>query len=427
MKIRRIALVAVIPLLFVLAGGCSLILSRDYLVITPHLENRGDEVSGSELRAETYDELKKSILHLIEDGVDEGIIRLYNYIGDAEGDSESAIKDIMNYEPLGAYAVEYMSYRCARILSYYEVTVSITYQKTPEQISAIKSVDSFSAFKELVGSAFANYEDSLVVLVPWYYEDKYNIKEILDAEYYNNPLDIPVPPSYTLKVFPDIESGQQDSAWQVYDWQRILEISFRYPRPAEELRQLSKDLYLRTDHLLPDSDLPDGTDGIRLLEEVVIDNAEPLPDPGIEEIGGSGNPDKDEAYTAYGALINGAARSEGYALAFKTLCLRSDVECQVIQGSFNGYLHCWNLVLLDNGWYHVDSYQDDVTGTRNYLLKTDAQMADSGYKWNSSSYPASAGSELSLSIEEMFASENPSENTDLPVNDGSSESGDGGV
>ena len=36
------------------------------MVITPHLENRLDEVVDDELQAETFQELKDCIMHLIE-------------------------------------------------------------------------------------------------------------------------------------------------------------------------------------------------------------------------------------------------------------------------------------------------------------------------------------------------------------------------
>ena len=52
------------------------------MVITPHLENRLDEEVDDEQRAETFQELKDSILRLVEEGYEVGIIRLYNYAGD---------------------------------------------------------------------------------------------------------------------------------------------------------------------------------------------------------------------------------------------------------------------------------------------------------------------------------------------------------
>lgn len=420
MKFRQVISILLIMLLLVPAGGCSLILSRDYLVITPHLENRDDEESGDELRAESYEDLKNSILYLIREGIGEGTIRLYNYSGDAESDSERAIKDTMNHEPLGAYAVEYMSYRCVRILSYYEVTVSITYQKTPEQIRAIKEAENISAFKELLNSAYTNYEDMLVVLVPWYYEDQYDVKGILESAYYNDPLNIVVPPSFSLKIYPDTGSGFQDTGLQRYDWQRLLEISFDYPNPEEDLRKMAETLHVIIDGRLPADGVPAGVEGILTLEEIVTRNVEPVPDPEMDTDGNPENVHKDMSYTAYGALIDGRATSEGYALAFKTFCQRTGMDCYVIRGRHDGYLHCWNLVLIDGNWYHIDTYRIDITGSYDSLLKTDLQMADLGYKWNNASYPASDDPEISLPpvhTEETAAVESQAGDLDLPAND----------
>lgn len=61
---------------------------------------------------------------------------------------------------------------------------------------------------------------------------------------------------------------------------------------------------------------------------------------------------------AYGALVEGKAVCEGYARAFKYLCDRVGIPCELVIGSTN-VDHMWNVVQIDGDWYHIDLTWDD--------------------------------------------------------------------
>lgn len=67
--------------------------------------------------------------------------------------------------------------------------------------------------------------------------------------------------------------------------------------------------------------------------------------------------------TAYGALVEGRAVCEGYALAAKLLFDLLGLESVTVRGSGvrdgRTELHMWNAVRLDSGWYYVDCTWDD--------------------------------------------------------------------
>ncbi len=65
-------------------------------------------------------------------------------------------------------------------------------------------------------------------------------------------------------------------------------------------------------------------------------------------------------YSIYGALINGHAVCEGYARAFKLLCQSAGLECILVTGDSKGVGHLWNMVKLEDEWYHVDVTWDDL-------------------------------------------------------------------
>ena len=82
-------------------------------------------------------------------------------------------------------------------------------------------------------------------------------------------------------------------------------------------------------------------------------------------------------YECYGALVNGYALCEGYAKAFKLLCNRAGIPCELVIGTENGQSHMWNYVQLDGQYYHMDVTFDDTTGSYAYFLKGSGSL--SGY------------------------------------------------
>lgn len=66
----------------------------------------------------------------------------------------------------------------------------------------------------------------------------------------------------------------------------------------------------------------------------------------------------DNYSNAYGALVEGKAVCEGYARAFKYLCDKVGIPCELVIGSTD-VDHMWNVVEIDGKWYHVDVTWDD--------------------------------------------------------------------
>ncbi len=56
----------------------------------------------------------------------------------------------------------------------------------------------------------------------------------------------------------------------------------------------------------------------------------------------------------YGAIASGTSICEGYAKAFKYLCKKANLWCNLVEGTSNGTGHMWNLVKLNDEYYHVD-------------------------------------------------------------------------
>lgn len=100
-------------------------------------------------------------------------------------------------------------------------------------------------------------------------------------------------------------------------------------------------------------------------------------------------------YTPYSILFNQEGVCEGYALTAYLLLQAADVEIRYISGKAGGGLHAWNMVKLENQWYHLDTTWNDPLPDRpnevreNYLLVSDATLRKD-HTWNTGKYPQTA-------------------------------------
>ncbi len=81
-------------------------------------------------------------------------------------------------------------------------------------------------------------------------------------------------------------------------------------------------------------------------------------------------------YTAYGALQNGTAVCQGYAVLLYRLALELDVDCRLIAGKGNNEAHGWNIVELKGLYYNVDSTWDAEKTKYQYFLKCEENFGN---------------------------------------------------
>ena len=82
-------------------------------------------------------------------------------------------------------------------------------------------------------------------------------------------------------------------------------------------------------------------------------------------------------YTAYGALCNGKAVCNGYAVLFYRMCKEAGLSVRIISGTANGGSHAWNIVKVGDVYYAVDSTWDgqDAQTLDQYLLKSEKDFS----------------------------------------------------
>ncbi len=87
----------------------------------------------------------------------------------------------------------------------------------------------------------------------------------------------------------------------------------------------------------------------------------------------------------YGVLKYHNAVCVGYATTFRLFMQMLDIPCMVVHNK--SLIHTWNLVQLDDAWYHVDIYSDqDVGGYANFNMND--ELAANNYDWDRDFFPA---------------------------------------
>ena len=100
-------------------------------------------------------------------------------------------------------------------------------------------------------------------------------------------------------------------------------------------------------------------------------------------------------YTPYSILFNGEGVCEGYALTTLLLLDAAGIEARYISGEVPSGLHAWNLVRVNNEWYHLDTTWNDPVpnqpgnGRDDYFLVSDATLR-ADHKWEPGHYPVTA-------------------------------------
>ncbi len=354
MKLRLLAGLTALTLLLT---GCSSLLTREYVRITTHNTTPTAEGDPSTLRAENYQELVNALIYFITQGMDTGSVRLYIDSEDVESDLEAACLEVVQEDPLGAYAVDYIKYSVNSIVTYYEADVEITYRRTREQISSIVSATGTTAIRSELESALANFASERVLRISYFDGDEDDIRTLCKEAYYANPASALDMPEVSVSIYPD--SGRQ----------RIVEISLTYHLSMQELTRRRELLALNTEERIRNLWSTTGDALILGAGQSILAAG------GYDPKGGS---------TAYHALLTGGADSQGLALAMALMCQELEVDSQVVEGTRNGHPFFWTVVSTEEGWRHLDLTRLTDWDTP---FRTDSQMEQEDYSWDTAAVP----------------------------------------
>ena len=175
---------ALLATMVLLLSGCGSFLHREYSVVEPHSSDyyENEDV----LRAESYQDVVNDLLILVGEQKKEGIIWLY--LDDANADAadlaERACREVQQETPLGAYAVEYLTYTIDNTpRNYVAVALTIGYRRSTAQMDAIVHTTSISALPDLLTAAAGNGAPELTVQVSYFDNQEQEVRAMVaDAQ-----------------------------------------------------------------------------------------------------------------------------------------------------------------------------------------------------------------------------------------------------
>jgi transglutaminase/protease-like cytokinesis protein 3 len=381
------ALFASAVLFFLLLSGCASLWEREIYERTTHVVQDDTELSAAALTVNSYETLRSAVISAIRSGESEVDIRVTDYPGELTSHSISAlINEIQKWEPIGAYTVDYIVIDDIRsVLSQYIITLYIVYKHDARP--DITLVRGRRELESAVHSALLEYLPGLTVEMPYFYARDHDVESMVRAFYYSSPGWAMEYPGVNTGLFPPSDGPLS----------RIIELALNWQAPPEELIRKADETQTRAALLL--SELPDfpGTgeetaaQTVLWLHETLCGAIEYDRDTAMAAAETEGRLGGDP-YTAYGALVNGLAVSEGAAMAFKLLCDILGVDSLVVTGSWWGNEHAWNLVKIGEHWYHIAIALDSrgPVPTYEYFLLSDESAMMGLLLWEFSLYPPAA-------------------------------------
>lgn len=371
MKRRVIALLCALCLAL---SGCTALLGREYSSSVPHADYPVGDKSAV-LQAENHQGLVNAILYFVTEHKDAGIVHL-TYAGDdgrVEEGMDAACREVREEDPLGAYAVEDITYTSQRMSAYYEVNVSITYAHSEEEVAAIVPVTGSSAIRQTISPAMAAHGEKCVFRVSYFTGDALSLRQLIRQTWLDTPLAL-VQPRVEISLYPN--SGTS----------RIVEVSMAWPEEEPALAQRSAEVERRALELLEKEDLaPEELTPIALLSALRRTAAY---DPQGES-------------NAYAVLVGGRGDALGFAQALRLLCQLADLEATVAEGGQHDEKRYWLIANTPEGYRHLDPTQAQPA------YATDSAFTEAGYIWDTGRYPACVEYTAPVETSSPDASESP--------------------
>jgi len=374
---KMLRAVSALLILVVLASGCSSVLSGEIRIVTPYVTPTS-QGSGRIKEVETYEELKDAAVEFILGMEEKGLVRVFSYDGDIESDVVTVCSDILENDPIGAFALSGMEGAATKIVSYYEVEFSFFYNTriVPEYLDGIVTVSTLRYFKSELLSKLKSYEGYSAILTNNLVISAEEALKYVEAAYYENPLDIVMAPVSAVEIFPS------------HGTSRLFFFTFGYRYEPSTLKVMDESLKSAVASMVNGVSAVNRPRALlalcrRLTEFVKYDS---------DTAAGGDYTNQHISATAYGALVTGTAVGEGYAMAYKALCDKLGIPNTIVLGKLGEMQHAWNIVEIGGEYYHVDPSMCAVHGFSEAFLKTDAEMQQAGYVWDAGRYMACQGS-----------------------------------
>ena len=354
---KRLGLMLLTIALCVALVGCGFWMDGDYVSVKSHLEQTIQEGDGV-IEVSSYTQLCGALSELVDTGAPKGVISTSSFNdGTVHFYVDTAIDHITENTPIGAYAVDSITYEVGSNRGASVVAFHISYRHDRSQILRIRQVGGMEDATAAISETMNNCDASVLLRVANY--EAVNLTQFVQDYANENPDLVMETPIVNVSVYPD--SGEE----------RLIELTFTYQTSREMMRQMQQQVA-----------------SVFTSAELYVEEAAQIRD--VYSRLYSFLMERDE-YTiqtsitpAYSLLHHGIGDSRAFANVFAAMCRRADLDCKVISGTKAGEAWCWNFVRFRGKYYHVDLLQCSQSGS--FQMLSDEEMV--GYDWDRSVYTA---------------------------------------
>ncbi len=362
MKLRLTMLVLLCALLL---GGCGWP-DGSYHSVTPHQEQSGTNRTEN-LTVSNYEELVSVMEDVVARGTESCIINAVNYDGDLlQLNLINATRHIQKVYPIGAYAVESLSFEVGSNTGKTAIALNFTYRHSRTEIRKIQSAKDAEDAKKRIGDALEDYDTVLVLQLEDY--EQMDFGQIVQDYAMDHPQNVMETPQVTSEVYGIGRS-------------RVVELTFTYQTSRDSLRTMQSQVQPVFDSaVLYVSGEGSQSQKFSQLYAFLMERFDYTVETSITP--------------AYSLLRHGVGDSRAFATVYAAMCRASGLECIVVTGTRSGEPWIWNIICQDEVYYHVDLLRCNENGRFRKLLDEDM----TGYVWDYSAYPRCAREETTAEI-----------------------------
>lgn len=347
---------ALLLALCLILSGCTGWMDGSYSSVRPHTE-RNQQSNDQTVSVETDEQLRDALIGMVEQSRETMLLNVAQMDQEALPQvMDQTIEHVMTTNPVGAYAVEEITYEQGTSGGQNALSVTVVYNHNRSDIRGMKRAEDMDAVKEIVSEALGQCESRVVLLAQAY--ENIDIPQFVADYADGNPVVVMETPQVTVNMYP--EQGPQ----------RVLEIVFSYQSSRESLRSMqsrvrplftSAELYVIGNH--------EDHEKYAQLYSFLMERHEYVIETSITP--------------SYSLLIHGVGDSKAFATVFASMCRGAGLECMVVSGTCEGQPLFWNIIRDGELYRHVDLLRCSREGR--FLQWTDDEMT--GYVWDYSAYP----------------------------------------
>ena len=338
--------------------GCGSLFDKEYSTSEDYVDS-ADSSGDGKRQVKNYYGLKQAVLQLVNAHADSGVIAFGEYDGDVSTDLANACWEMRTKNALCVYCVDSIDYELNHIVSHEEATIRIKYSRTQDETKQIVCVAYSTGIVDHLKKAVENLQPKVVLLVKNSALDEEGVKKQVYDIYMDDPLCAAVKPQATVYMY----SGS--------GIERLFEVSLSYGGTTASLKAQKERLALAADAAAKASTGEDAPHTALKICRYLVSRCNYAPD--------------SAASSAYDALALGKADSQGLALAFKALCNKLNIRCEVVSGLMDSEDHFWNIIRIEDSYYHVDVSRCRTEGYEAGFLRSDQDMWGV-YKWDTAEY-----------------------------------------